>query len=163
MAPTMSAYYGRDSAVYQPRYPIAYPAAASSVYVYPGGDGAGPAAAPAVVVQSPYDSPYPAMSQGPGGSDGGYYNPYPYAQYAGQQYHGIQQIVTPPPMMAGHHMGYATYSAYDADGGGWALGATALPSQGGFEYGFGYEHIPQQPYRDGNKHGEDSASAEECD
>jgi RNA recognition motif-containing protein len=97
MAPAMSAYHGRGSAVYQPRYPIAYPAAASSVYVYPGGDGAGPAAAPAVVVQSPYDSPYPAMSQGPGGSDGGYYNPYPYAQYAGQQYHGIQQIVPPPP------------------------------------------------------------------
>jgi len=137
MAPAMSAYHGRGSAVYQPRYPIAYPAAASSVYVYPGGDGAGPAAAPAVVV-SLRAIRRPAVPRHPANR-------------------------SPPPMMAGHHMGYATYSAYDADGGGWALEATAPPSQGGFEYGFGYEHIPQQPYRDGNKHDEDSASAEECD
>ena len=140
MAPMIA--YDHDPAVYHPSYLTAYPAAASSV------------------VPSPYDSPYPAMSQGPGGNDDGYYSPYPYAQYAGQQYGG-QQIVTPSPMMAGHHLGYATYSAYDADGGGWARGAPVPPSQGGVGYGFGYEHITQQPYRDGNEHGEDSASAEE--
>ena len=156
MAP-MSAY-DRDPAVYHPSYLTAYPAAASSVYVYPGGGGVGPAAT--AVVPSPYDSPYPTMSQGPGGNDGGYYNPYPYAQYAGEQY-GSQQIVTPSSMMTGHHLGYATYSAYDADLGGWARGAPVPPSQGGVGYGFGYEHISQQPYRDGNEHDKDSASAEE--
>jgi hypothetical protein len=83
----------------------------------------------------PGNSPYPAMSQGHG--IGGYYN----TLIATQQYGN------PPPMMAGHYMEYSTYNTYNNDGE--IVG-----------YGSGYEHIPKQPYRDGN---EFSASADESD